>query len=117
MRPSESGKQRSKSGPPTLSASDFAGESIKLTIVEAEVAPEGWTAPSKLTFKPAVKSLDKARGQITILGVNQTNNKTLIEKFGDEYDDWPGKKITLVKVGTTNPKTNKPTLGLRVLAG
>lgn len=46
--------------------------------------------------------------------LNATNLDRLIQKFGEDSDDWEGKKITFVKVKVTNPTTNKEVDSLRV---
>lgn len=112
---SEAAKKRSKSGPPTLTGSDVRGTMLNLSIVSVEEAPEGWESPLVLTFKPPVKSLQSERGTIEKMGLNQTNTKTLVRLFGDDFTKWARKKITLGKVSANNPKTGKATSGLRVM--
>lgn len=48
-------------------------------------------------------------------GLNATNLDTLIEKFGDNELKYPGKRIKLMVVATTNPSDGgKATKGLRI---
>lgn len=107
--------RRKSSGPPTLTGSDIKGMSVKITVVSAEESPTEWTAPIKVTFKPPVKSTDKTRGEINTIGLNKTNCKALIERFGPDTDKWKGKSFVLGKLTVNNPKTNNPTFGLRVM--
>lgn len=37
-------------------------------------------------------------------GLNATNFDKMVEKYGDETDDWEGKKITFTKVKASNPQ-------------
>lgn len=114
---SEIVKKHSKSGPPTLTGSDLNARTntITITLLKVEPSPDGWTAPFKVTFKPPIKSVQPGRGEVSVWGINKTNTKALIEKYGDNYEDWEGKRITLGKVSANNPTTNKPTWGLRVM--
>jgi len=41
------------------------------------------------------------------LALNKTNYRVLLEKLGDESDDWIGKKIRLVKIMQRNPTTRQ----------
>lgn len=38
---------------------------------------------------------------------NDTGVRVLVEQLGEEEDEWPGKKIPLVRARTTNPNTHK----------
>jgi len=37
-------------------------------------------------------------------GLNATNFDKMVEKYGDDTDDWEGKKITFTKVKAPNPQ-------------
>jgi hypothetical protein len=47
-------------------------------------------------------------------GLNATNFDKLVEKFGENSDNWEGKKITLSKVRVNNPQLKKDVDGLRI---
>ena len=47
-------------------------------------------------------------------GLNATNFDKLVEKFGDDSDDWKGKKITFSKVRVNNPQLKQEVDGLRI---
>lgn len=111
----EATKKHSTAGPPTLTGSDVKGQTLAVTFTKVEESPEGWTAPLKAEFKPAVKSVQKDRGEITVIGLNKTNVKVLAGMFGDDYEKWSNKKVTFLKMPTNNPSTNQQTWGLRVI--
>lgn len=43
-----------------------------------------------LLFEPAI-------GQANLVSLNHTSLKRIVGKFGDETDDWPGKRIVIKK--------------------
>jgi hypothetical protein len=45
----------------------------------------------------------RLKGQDKPFGLNATNWDKMVEKFGDDQDNWPGKKISLIKVQAPNP--------------
>lgn len=77
-----------------LKASDLNEEDLTLTIdaVEMEEFKEDSGGPKKkviLKFRESFEGKDK--GMI----LNVTNRNTLVKLYGDDTDDWEGKKITL----------------------
>lgn len=48
------------------------------------------------------------------LGLNVTNFNRMIEKFGDDTDNWIGKRITLKRVLVNNPQTKQEQAAIRI---
>lgn len=88
-----------------LKAVDFKkGE----TVAEVEWFEEIKTSISE--HSPALR----LKGYEAPFGLNSTNMKFMIEKYGDNSDKWTKKKVTIYKVKTTNPSTKKEVDGLRL---
>ena len=66
----------------------------KYTVVEFQ------EAKTRIGIRPILrfKEVDKP------FGLNATNFDKMIEKYGDNSDNWKGKKITFSKVRATNPQ-------------
>jgi len=58
----------------------------------------------EITTRIGVRPILRLQGVETPLGLNATNLDQLVEKFGENEKKWPGKKITIKLVQTTNPQ-------------
>jgi hypothetical protein len=94
-----------KQFPPFLKASDLEDNEV-----EAEITSDvRETKTGKLVFN--IKIGDK---EYTFGYLNATNRNRLIDLLGEETSNWVGKKITLIKVMATNPKTKQEVETIRV---
>lgn len=72
-------------------------------------------SPHRMIESTAQAVIDLAIGKKTYsFGLNKTNAKRLIEKFGDNTDKWVGKSVTLIRVMANNPKTKTEVPAIRV---
>ena len=70
-----------------LKASDLDGRNVTVTIKSAELEEIGFDKERKLVLSFA--GTDKS------MVLNKTNANTIARMFGEETDDWAGKRITL----------------------
>jgi hypothetical protein len=70
-----------------LKASDLNGQNITITIKKAELEEIGFDQERKLVLSFA--NTDKS------MVLNKTNANTIAKLYGEETDDWNGKRITL----------------------
>jgi len=91
---------------PFFKGKDIEGNELSIIIsgVRELELPSGITPVIDFKYKKEEKSLP----------LNSTNFGRLIEKHGDESDNWIGKKITLMKVLVTNPQTKKEVESIRI---
>lgn len=96
---------------PALTPEDFAGKSqavLTISAVETDVKipdtsrPGGFRLVAVLSFEEYQGDDDRA------LYLNKTQAQFLVDKFGDESDNWIGERVPLEVVKVNNPKTGKP---------
>lgn len=68
----------------------------------------------EVTTKLGTRPILRFKGTEQAFFLNQTNLRTMIEKFGDETTKWIGKQIRFDKVRVNNPTTNRMQDGLRI---
>lgn len=94
-----------------LTSEDFAGKSqavLTISAVETDVKipdtsrPGGFRLVAVLSFEEYQGDDDRA------LYLNKTQAQFLVDKFGDESDNWVGERVPLEVVKVNNPKTGKP---------
>lgn len=73
-----------------LTASDLGGKSYTLTIREVKME-EMQSHDSKTVIKPVCWFSNAQKGFV----LNVTNARTIVALYGDESDDWKGKRITI----------------------
>lgn len=69
---------------------------------------------AKTSLSEKARPILRLKGFEAPLGLNATNADAMVDLFGDDTDDWSGKKITLIKVKVTNPQTKKIVDGIRI---
>ena len=74
-----------------LKSEDIGEEQPILTITKFELVTYGGEGGEKKEIKPVLSFKETEK----LLQLNKTNNKTLIKLYGDETDDWIGKRIKL----------------------
>lgn len=68
----------------------------------------------KITSRIGDRPLIRFKNVEQPFGLNATNADKLVELFGDDTDDWEGKKIKLIKVRARNPQLGKEVDALRI---
>lgn len=101
-------KARGGEGGKLLKGSDVPKSKQNVTVFVNSVreAPVEWGSP-------LVMDIDEIY-ECTALALNKTNIKHLVEKIGDDYDEWGGHEVTFVKTRVTNPNTGEAVTGLEV---
>ena len=97
----------SAGGAKFFKAADIKGEEARIKITkfrEANLPNTGKTPVIDFTYNREERSLP----------LNKTNFKKLIEKLGNETNEWIGETITLYTVMANNPKTNSEAPSIRV---
>lgn len=74
---------------PFLKADDLQGKNVTVTIAGVEMQEIGQGAQKSV--KPVISFVGKEKGLVC----NKTNWNTIIKLWGDETDEWEGKKIIL----------------------
>lgn len=96
---------------PSLTPEDFNGKShavLTISAVEPEVKipdpskPGGFRVVAVLSFEEYHGEDDRA------LYLNKRQAEYLVERLGDETDDWIGERVPLEVVKVNNPNTGKP---------
>lgn len=91
-----------------LKGSDIPNSKQSITVFVNSVreAPEQWASPLVMDIEEQYNC-----GAIAL---NKTNVKALVEKIGDDYEEWAGYEVTFMKTRVTNPSTGMPAVGLEV---
>lgn len=74
---------------PFLKADDLQGKNVTVTIAGVEMQEIGQGAQK--STKPVISFVGKDKGLVC----NKTNWNTIIKLYGDETDEWEGKRIVL----------------------
>lgn len=93
----------------TLKGSDLPQKmrEVEVHIRECREAPKEFNSP-------LICDIVQIFGK-TSFPLNKTNTRFLIEKLGDDYDQWAGHVLTLEKTLTRNPRTNQQAYGLAIV--
>lgn len=87
-----------------LKAEDLPKREVTVTVEKFEAVP------TQIGKRPLLR----LKGYDLPLGLNATNFKKMVEKYGEETNDWEGRKITLYKIKTTNPQNHSEVDGIRI---
>jgi hypothetical protein len=84
-----------------LKGSDVpAGAKTIIEVAAVRESPDGFGAPIILDFKKPVYGKSG-------WAVNRTNLRTLMQLFGEDTENWVGKKIKLEVISVRNPQTDE----------
>jgi len=108
---------------PKTSSNLLRGVDLKSAVSTVEIVDFRFTDVLRNRFvevegklqSPVITVKSKTLGQRD-LALNKTNYRVLLEKLGDDSDDWMGRKIRLHKIMQRNPTTREvvPSIAVEV---